>query len=247
MRRVVVLVVGLLVLQAPVAQADPDVTVRCGGGIRARLVLDRPDRVRLRFILHGSAPGDRWTIWIHRAPGPMGDGHLVFHGTRVASDIGDFVMKRTFLRRRPLPIFEVTARDWQTDQQCHAGVWGPEEQAAPASAGPDVVTKGTCTDGARSHLELTDIGDRIKVRFVLHQMTLPGHRWRIVLRHETSLAGPHPGEYRVFFEGTRLATGDSGDIAVRSSVVNRSLLDWVKATARDWQTGQICGVHDGPL
>jgi hypothetical protein len=124
---VVVLAVGLLVLQAPMAQADPDVTVRCGGGIRARLVLDRPDRVRLRFILHGSAPGDRWTIWIHRAPGPMGGGHLVFHGTRVANDSGDFVMQRTFLRRRPLPIFGVTARDWQTDQECRAGVWGPEE------------------------------------------------------------------------------------------------------------------------
>jgi hypothetical protein len=246
--RSVVLVVGLLMLQAPVAQADPDVTVRCGGGIRARLVLDRPDRIRLRFILHGSAPGDRWTIWVRRAPGIMGGGHVVFHDTRLASDIGDFVMQLTFLRRKPLPFFGVTARDWQTDQECHAGVWGPEEQAVPASAAPDLVKQGTCSDGARSHMELTDIGDRIKVRFVLHQMTLPGHRWRIVLRHVAKIAGPHPGEYGYpFFEGTRLATGDSGAITVRRSVVNSSILDWVKARARDRQTGQICGVHDGPL
>ena len=61
-------------------------------------------------------------------------------------------------------------------------------QALPASVGPDEVRQGTCSDGARSHLELTDMVDRIKARFVLHQMTLPGHRWRIVLRHAAGIA-----------------------------------------------------------
>jgi hypothetical protein len=241
-RRVVFLVVGLFVLQGPVAEADPDVTVRCGGGIRARLVLDRPDRIRLRFILHGSAPGDRWTIWIRRAPGPMGGGHMVFHDTRVASDSGDFVMQRTFLRRRPLPIFGVTARDWQSDQECHARVWGPEDQAVPASAGLDVVRQGTCSDGARSRLELTDIGDRIEVRFEVHRSPV-GHSWHIVLRHAHGPIDSPDWQHAWIFEYTRVAS-ESGDLAVQRSVVDRTydffFADAFRVKAADQQTGQVC-------
>jgi hypothetical protein len=246
MRRVVVLVVGLLVLQAPVAQADPDVTVRCGGGIRARLVLDRPDRIRLRFIVHGSAPGDRWTIWIRRSPGPNGGSHVVFHDTRVASDSDDFVMQRTFLRRRSMPFFGVTARNWQTDQECHASVWGPEEQAVA----PDVVRQGRCSDGARSQLALTDLGRLILVRFELHRSPV-GHTWRIEIHHGGGIMGPN---FVQAFRGIRVA-GDSGDFSVQLPTPDRfhsgcgpfdeCPADSFKARATDTQTGQLCRVWAG--
>jgi hypothetical protein len=101
-----------------------------------------------------------------------------------------------------------------------------------------------CSDDARSHLERTDMGDRIEVRFVLHQMTLPGHRWRVVLKiAQHGLGGPDPGDWRVFFEGTRLARGDSGDITVQRSVVDPGGFVAVAAKARDRQTGQFCRVE----
>ena len=185
MRRIVVLAVGLLVLGAVPAQAgESDVTVRCGGGVRARLELnDLGDRVRLRFVLHGSAPGDRWTMWIGRHT-PPGGGYLVFHGTRVASDDGHFVV-RQFYWDNNRKGFRVMARDWQTDQECEAFA-----DLYPASTAPDVTERAECNffqPEARAHLKLTDVGDRIKVRFVLHQMTTPGHRWRIALRHGRAL------------------------------------------------------------
>ena len=115
-----------------------------------------------------------------------------------------------------------------------------------ASAAPDVVRQRACSDGAGSLLELTDMGDRIEARFVLHQMTLPGHRWRIVLKiAQTTLGGPDPGDWRVFFEGTRLATGDSGDITVQRSVMDPGGFVVGAAKARDRQTGQFCGVRAG--
>ena len=48
-------------------------------------------------------------------------------------------------------------------------------------------------------------------------------------------------DWRVFFEGTRLATGDSGDITVQGSVVDGGIVS-VAAKARDRQTGQFCRV-----
>ncbi len=124
--------------------------------------------------------------------------------------------------------------------------------AAPASAGtPDVQRPVACSfvqPRARGHLELTyvvgQIEGQIEVRFVLRQMTLPGHRWRIVLRHANG-GPPGPDDWRVFFEGTRLARGDSGDITVQRSVVNRTSVDIVEAKARDIQTGQFCRVQAG--
>ena len=132
---------------------------------------------------------------------------------------------------------------------------GPAETgstAAPASAGePDVQEAATCrfvVPRARAHLELTYSGDWIDVRFVLHQMTLPGHRWRIVLRHaSTGGAPPHADDWHVIFEGIRLARGDSGDITVQQRVADPSGLDFVAARASDRQTGQFCRVRAGLL
>jgi hypothetical protein len=110
---------------------------------------------------------------------------------------------------------------------------------------PDVQRAAGCSfvqPPARAHLELTDFGDTIKARFVLHQMTLPGHRWRIVLaKAHPSGFFPQADEWRPLFEGTRLATGDSGDITVQRSVRNSGSL-FVRAKARDRQTGQFCRV-----
>jgi len=126
---------------------------------------------------------------------------------------------------------------------------GPAE--TPASAAPDVVRQqGTCSGGARSHLELTRVDGRIEARFVLHQMTVPGHLWRVVLKYADATeccAPPDAGDFRVFFEGTRLATGSSGDITVRRSVRNAgygviSRFGVVTTKARDRQTGQFCRV-----
>ena len=122
MRRFVVLAVGLLVLQAvPVQAGEPDevTTVRCGGGIGARLELtDLGERVLLRFVLHGSAPGDHWTVWIRRH-GPIGNSSLIFHGTVVASDGGRLVVRQFYWGSNP-KIYGVRARDPQTDQECEA-------------------------------------------------------------------------------------------------------------------------------
>ena len=124
-------------------------------------------------------------------------------------------------------------------------------EAMPALAGaPDERQAATCRGvqpRARAHLELTDMGDRIEARFVLHQMTQPGHRWRIVLKIEAAgLGGPDPGAWRVFFEGTRLATGDSGDITVQRSVLDPGAFVLGAAKARDRQTGQFCRVLASP-
>jgi hypothetical protein len=53
------------------------------------------DRIRVRFEVHRSAPGHRWTIRIFRQ-GPVGPEYLVFHGTSVASVAGDFVVQRFY-------------------------------------------------------------------------------------------------------------------------------------------------------
>ena len=118
----------------------------------------------------------------------------------------------------------------------------------PASAGqPDVQRGGMCQGvqpRARAHLELTDVGDRIEARFVVHQMTQPGHLWRVVLRYGPvgpCCTPPGPGEGHVFFEGTRVATG--GDLVVQRSVVRLSPDDFFRAKARDRHTGQFCRVR----
>jgi hypothetical protein len=119
---------------------------------------------------------------------------------------------------------------------------GPTETAppsAPASAAPDVVERATCSDGARWRLEVTDIGDQIKVRFEVHQSPV-GHSWRIQLSHMERNILPCCGH--VFFDGTRVA-GDGGDL-----VVQVARPDWVphnhgvRGKAVDRQTRQVCRV-----
>jgi hypothetical protein len=113
-------------------------------------------------------------------------------------------------------------------------------QATPASAAPDVVRQEMCSDGARVRLELTDIGDQIKVRFEVHRSPV-GHPWRIVLRHGVSdLGGPNLGQ--VILQGTRVA-GENGDLAVQRRVRDLEggfFGDGFRARATDEQTGQVC-------
>jgi hypothetical protein len=93
-------------------------------------------------------------------------------------------------------------------------------------------------------LELRDIGDRIKVRVEVHRSPV-WHSWHIVLRHaEVSIAPPGPGDYQVFFEGTRLAS-DSGELAVQRPIQDRATHHAFKAKAVDTQTGQVCKAHGG--
>jgi hypothetical protein len=117
-------------------------------------------------------------------------------------------------------------------------------QAVPASAAPDVVSQEMCSDGARARLVLTDVGDRIKVRFEVHRSPV-GHSWRIVLRHgRVDLGGANRGQVK--FEGTRVASED-GDLAVQRSVVDQEGFeggDGFAAKAVDRQTGQLCRLKE---
>jgi hypothetical protein len=115
---------------------------------------------------------------------------------------------------------------------------GPAEtEPPPAPASPGV---GTCSDGARSNLELTRVDSRIKVRFEVHRSPV-GHEWLISLRHHAStipFPPPWPNAF-VFFRGTKVAN-DSGVLAVQGSIRNRTGLEGYAAYARDMQTGQVC-------
>jgi hypothetical protein len=120
---------------------------------------------------------------------------------------------------------------------------GPRETGsppAPASAAPDVVEQAVCSDRAGAWLELTDIGDQIKVRFEVHRSPV-GHSWRIVLRHGVAdLGGPNLGE--VILQGTRVADED-GDLAAQRRVRDLEggvFGDGFRARATDRQTGQVC-------
>jgi len=79
------------------------------------------DRIRVRFEVHRSAPGHRWTIRIFRR-GPVGREYLVFRGTSVASDGGDLVVQRSY-RDNNRDGFRVRAKEWQGDQECEASDW----------------------------------------------------------------------------------------------------------------------------
>jgi hypothetical protein len=89
-------------------------------------------------------------------------------------------------------------------------------------------------------LALTDVGDKIGVRFVV--IYAAGDQWRFALRH--GRAGPDPFDYgdgRVFFEGTRdHPPCCSSNLAVHASVGDREGDDGFAAKAVDQQTGQVC-------
>jgi hypothetical protein len=108
---------------------------------------------------------------------------------------------------------------------------GPAETGAQ----PDVVEQGWCDAGARSRLALTDLGDRIRVRFVVYRSPV-GHEWRITLRHRGFLFDHSP---RVFFRGTRVAN-DNGVLAVTPRTSDRPEPREFQAKAVDTQTGQVC-------
>ena len=97
---------------------------------------------------------------------------------------------------------------------------GPAETAPPpalASAAPDVVKQGRCSDGARWRLGLTDLGDRIRVRFEVHQSPV-GHRWRIHFAYKAHNLMTIYGS--PFFGGTRVAS-DSGDVVAQLSQLEK--------------------------
>ncbi|HET7235223.1 MAG TPA: hypothetical protein VFK59_02190 [Actinomycetota bacterium] len=122
-------------------------------------------------------------------------------------------------------------------------VTGPAVTGPPpvlASAEPDAASVGTCSDGARSHLELTRVDSRIKVRFEVHRSPV-GDSWLIRLRHHSPTI-PFPPPWpnsSVFFRGTRVAS-DGGVLAVQGSLPERGALEGYAAYAVDQQTGQVC-------
>jgi hypothetical protein len=122
---------------------------------------------------------------------------------------------------------------------------GPAETTPPrarASAAPDVVRERACSDGARSRLELTDIGDSILVRFEVHRSPV-GHSWHIVLRHAHGSIDSPDWHHAWIFEFTKVAS-ESGDLAVQRYVVDRAydffFADAFRVMAADQQTGQVC-------
>jgi hypothetical protein len=125
---------------------------------------------------------------------------------------------------------------------------GPTETASPparASAAPDVVEVGMCSDGARWRLEVTVMGDPaqhrpvrdgIKVRFEVHQSPV-GHEWRIDFRRMEHNIGPFIGH--VFTRRTRVAS-DSGIFVVQLRYTDWPGWDGLVVKAVDEQTGQVC-------
>ncbi len=106
---------------------------------------------------------------------------------------------------------------------------------APASATPAIVVRtGTCSGSAQWSLELTDTGDWINVRFVVHQIPA-GHEWRIDFRRMPH----HFFRTGVFFRGTRVAS-DSGVLVVEPRHYDWAGKHKVVVEAVDRQTGQLC-------
>ena len=56
-----------------------------------------------------------------------------------------------------------------------------------ASAAPDVVARGSCSDGAKWRLHLTDQGRRIEVTFKVNDEALGRDQWRV--RMATTVIG----------------------------------------------------------
>jgi hypothetical protein len=118
---------------------------------------------------------------------------------------------------------------------------GPAETAPPAglaSVTPDVARPGWCADGARSRLELTDIGDRIEARFEVHDSP-PGHLWHIRIWRERPMS--HTNKV---FRGARVAS-DSGDLAVDRLTPDTAAGGplGVRVKAIDSATGEVCDVY----
>lgn len=127
MKRVVVLVVGLLVLQAMPVSATPDVVMqspcRVGqpGEARSRLMItDMGDRIKVLFEVSRSPVGHRWRIELRHQTNPLAhwpSAVVIFEGTRVASESGDLVVQRHVPAHR-FDSFRAKALDTQTGQVC---------------------------------------------------------------------------------------------------------------------------------
>jgi hypothetical protein len=116
---------------------------------------------------------------------------------------------------------------------------GPAKTAsspARASAAPDRVKTGMCSDGARWRLEVTDTGNWINVRFEVHQSPVD-HEWRMFFRHWIHNLFPVMGD--VFFRDTRVAS-DSGVLVVELRHPDWAGVDGLVGEAVDRQTGQVC-------
>jgi hypothetical protein len=111
-------------------------------------------------------------------------------------------------------------------------------QATPAGAAPEVVRQRTCSDGAWARLAIADTGDRVRVRFGVHQSPV-GHSWRIHLRYVSHNIAPVYGH--VFFRSSRVAS-DSGDLVVQLSRPDWGPVhpDGVDGRAVDALTGEVC-------
>jgi hypothetical protein len=125
MRRVVVFVVGLLVLQAtPAGAGAPDVVRQrmCSDGAGSRLELTdigrTPDqyRIRMRFEVHRSPVGHSWRITLRANRLGFLSPNPVIRRTTVASDSGDLAVQ---VRRWGVDgRVEARAVDTQTGQRC---------------------------------------------------------------------------------------------------------------------------------
>lgn len=98
----------------------------------------------------------------------------------------------------------------------------------PAAASKEVIRRGSCSDGARWKLDLTDHGSRIEVDFEVRRSPA-GDTWAIRLRHDGD----------VYFRGTRTADG-SGEFSVDRRVRDRSGTDRFHAGAIDRATSELC-------
>jgi hypothetical protein len=123
---------------------------------------------------------------------------------------------------------------------------GPAETAQPparASAAPDVVVQERCSAGAKARLELTDTGDRIKMRFEVHGSP-PAHLWHIRMwRMRDEFFGTT--DWREIWRGARVAS-DNGDFAVvrLASRYFDTRPEWGgRVKAIDSATGQVCHVE----
>jgi hypothetical protein len=97
----------------------------------------------------------------------------------------------------------------------------------PASASPDVIRHGACTDGGRWRLELSDHGARIEVDFEVHRSPV-GDRWGVRLRHNGV----------VFFQDVK--TARDGEFSVDRFVRDRIGTDRFIGRAIDRTTGEVC-------
>jgi hypothetical protein len=105
--------------------------------------------------------------------------------------------------------------------------------SGPASAAPDVVRTGTCSDSARWRLELTDLGAAIVVRFELHRSPA-GHEWIIELSHDRIQGGG------LVSRSIKVAS-DNGDLALTRRTSDGPFgPDEFLAEATDTRTGQFC-------